>query len=58
MLNIVLSFGILFAAFFFGFRFLKETSISEKWALTKLIGYSTLCAALTMGVLSLIVILF
>lgn len=58
MIRIMLTFVVLFAVFFVGLKSVSKFTKKETWALTKLVGYSTLCATLTLGVLSLIVILF
>ena len=54
----LLVFVILFAAFWFGISGLRGLKGLEAWQLTKLAGYSILCASLSLAVLILIVILF
>lgn len=58
MLNSIIAFLILFGFFFFGIRAFRDTTRKEKWQLTKLVAYSTICAILTLLMLVAIVILF
>ena len=58
MINAIIAFLILFGAFYFGINSVRNTTQKEKWQLTKLIVYSTICACLTLAVLTLIVIFF
>ncbi len=47
MIKIVLGFLLVFAAFFVGINTVRSMTGKEKWALTKLIAYSIICAVLT-----------
>lgn len=58
MINIVLSFLVLFGVFFFGIKLFRDTTEKQKWQLTKLLAYSILCAVLTLVALSALVIFF
>jgi hypothetical protein len=58
MLNTILAFLILFTGFFIGFKLVRNTTTQEKWKLTKLVGYSALCAALSLAALIVVVVLF
>jgi len=58
MLKGILSFLILFGLFFFSITAFRHTTEKEKWQLTKLIAFSTLCASLTMVALVSIVLIF
>lgn len=58
MVNAILAFLLLFGAFFAGIHAFHDTTSKEKWQLTKLVAYSTMCAVLTLAVLVLFVMLF
>jgi hypothetical protein len=58
MFKIILAFLFVFGIFFFGIKRYRELSGSNKWELTKLVGYSIMCSLLTIVLLVLIVILF
>jgi hypothetical protein len=58
MIKIILSFLFVFALFFFGIFALREMSGKERWALTKLGIYSTICAVLTTVALTFFVLIF
>jgi hypothetical protein len=51
MIKIVLGFMLVFASFFVGIQAFRDLTKKEKWALTKLITYSILCAVLTTAAL-------
>lgn len=54
MIGMVLAFLFMFGVFFFGIKAIKETNKTGKWKLTKMTGYIILCAALSVGALTLI----
>jgi hypothetical protein len=58
MFKIILMFGIVFAIFFFGISTLRSLNGKEGWALTKLVGYSIICAVLTTAALIAFVLIF
>ncbi len=58
MLVMILSFLFLFGVFFFGIKALIESTKEEKWRLTKFVGYSILCALLTLIALTVYVLIF
>lgn len=58
MIRLYLAFFIAFAICYFGIDGYRKLTGKEKWALTKLLGYSIICSVLAMGILSAIVILF
>jgi hypothetical protein len=58
MSKLVLAFIIFTALFWFGIEVFRKMSGKEKWKLTKVVAYSTLCSILAIATLTLIVILF
>lgn len=58
MIRMILTFGVLFACFFFGINAVRHMSGKDQLELAKLIAYSTMCSALTVMVLIGFVILF
>jgi hypothetical protein len=58
MFKIVLAFLFVFGLFFFGIHAVREMTGKEKWALTKIISYSIVCAVLTTVALITIVLIF
>jgi hypothetical protein len=58
MIKIVLGFVLVFVAFFVGIQTVRGLTGREKWQLTKLIGYSIMCAVLTTAALVGFVLLF
>lgn len=58
MIKSILAFLLLFGVFFIGFNEFRDTTLKEKWQLAKVVGYSTICATLTLAVLGLFVLLF
>lgn len=58
MFKIILSFLVLFGLFFLGIKTVREMTGKDRWALTKLVAYSTICAVLTIAALIAIVIIF
>lgn len=58
MIRMYGAFFIVFFAMYFGIPSYRRLTGKEKWDIIKLLGYSALCAALSIGLLSLFVILF
>jgi hypothetical protein len=58
MIKIVLAFIIVFGLFFLGIKTIRNLTGKEALALTKIAGYSILCAVLTFVVLISIVVIF
>jgi hypothetical protein len=58
MIKLWLVFLIAFGICYFGIQGYRDLSGKDKWALTKLLGYSIMCALMAIGLLVLIVILF
>lgn len=58
MIRIILAFLVVFSAFYFGIDAFRHMTGREKWNLTKLATYSTMCAVLTIITLSLFVFVF
>jgi hypothetical protein len=58
MIKIVLGFLLVFAAFFVGINTVRSMTGKEKWALTKLVAYSIICAVLTTAALIAFVLTF
>jgi|688.fasta_scaffold135685_6 hypothetical protein len=57
MINAILSFLILFGVFFVGIAAFRKATEKQKWQLTKLVGYSTMCAVFATAILVSIYIL-
>lgn len=58
MIKMFLAFCIVFFAFFYGIPAFRGLTGKEKWDYTKLYLYSLMIAILSIGLLSLFVILF
>jgi uncharacterized membrane protein HdeD (DUF308 family) len=58
MIKIVLGFLLMFSGFFIGIQMFRNLNGKEKWALTKLVSYSILCAVLATMVLTAFVLIF
>ena len=58
MIKIILAFLVVFGVCYFSIKGYRELSGKDKWALTKLLGYSILVAVLTLVVLTVFVIVF
>lgn len=58
MIKLILAFLIIFGIFYFGIKSFRDLTGKDKWELTKLIAYTTLCSVLTVVLLILITILF
>jgi hypothetical protein len=58
MIKMLVSFLSLFAIFFFGIEIFRKLSGKEKWVLTKTLGYSIVCAVLTILALTAVVLVF
>jgi hypothetical protein len=58
MIKIILAFLIAFIICFLGIKGFRELTGKDKWALTKLFAYSTMCALLAIAILVVIVIIF
>ncbi len=58
MIKIILAFVIAFAICYFGIKGFRDLTGKDKWALTKLVGYSTICAVLAIAILISIVVIF
>jgi hypothetical protein len=58
MIRMYIAFFIAFAICYFGIDAYRKLTGKDKWALTKLLGYSILCSVLAVSILSAIVILF
>jgi len=58
MIKVLLFFVLIFALFFLGIKTLRNVTGKEALALTKIIGYSIICAVLTVAVLISIVVIF
>jgi hypothetical protein len=58
MFKIILSFLFVFGLFFFGIKTIREMTGKQRWSLTKILGYSIICAVLTISVLIFIVLTF
>jgi hypothetical protein len=58
MIQAILSFLVVFLVFYFGIGAVRATTGKEKLRLTKILGYSIICAVLTLTVLFFIVVLF
>lgn len=58
MMKIVTTFAIVFAIVFFGIQGFRALTGKEKLAVGKLLAYSAVCSAITLAILTTIVILF
>jgi hypothetical protein len=58
MIRIILAFLFVFGLFYFGIDAFRHLTGREKWDLTKLIGYSLICAVLTVVALAVFVYAF
>jgi hypothetical protein len=58
MFKIILAFLVAFGICFFGIKGFRELTGKDRWALTKLVAYSTICAVVAIAILVLLVILF
>ena len=58
MFKIILAFLFVFGLFFFGIKTVREMTGKDRWALTKLIAYSIICAVLTTAALIGFVLIF
>ena len=58
MIKIILAFLVAFGICYFGIKGYRDLSGKDKWALTKLLTYSILCAVTAIVLLMLVVILF
>lgn len=58
MIKIIIAFLVVFAICFFGIKGFRDLSGKDKWALTKLLAYSTICAMLALACLAIIVFIF
>jgi hypothetical protein len=58
MIKIILAFLIAFGICYFGIKGYRDLTGKDKWALTKLVGYSIFCSVLAIAVLIAIVIIF
>ena len=58
MIKVLLFFVLIFALFFLGIKTVRNLTGKDALALTKIVGYSIICAVLTVAVLISIVVLF
>jgi hypothetical protein len=58
MIKLILAFLIIFVICYFGIKSFRDLTCKDKWALTKLLAYTTICSVLTVVLLILITILF
>jgi len=58
MIRLILAFVVAFAICYFGISGFRNLTGKDKWALTKLLAYSIMCALLAVGLLTIIVVLF
>jgi hypothetical protein len=58
MIKVLLFFVLIFALFFLGIKTIRNITGKEALALTKIVGYSIICAILTVAVLISIVVIF
>lgn len=58
MIKVLLFFILIFWLFFLGIKTVRNLTGKEALALTKIVGYSIICAVLTVSVLISIVVLF
>jgi len=58
MIKVLLFFVLIFVLFFLGIKTLRNVTGKEALALTKIVGYSIICAVMTVAVLISIVVIF
>ena len=58
MIKITLAFLIAFVICYVGIKSFRDLTGKDKWALTKLLAYSTMCASTAIVLLVLVVVLF
>ncbi len=58
MIKIILAFLVAFGICYFGIKGYRDLTGKDRWALTKLMGYSILCAVIAIAILISIVIVF
>ena len=58
MIKVLLFFVLIFTLFFLGIKTIRNITGKEALALTKIVGYSIVCAILTVAVLISIVVIF
>jgi hypothetical protein len=58
MFRALIAFAVLFCFFYYGIMGLRLSTKKQAWALTKLLTISTICAVLSVVVLTTFVILF
>jgi hypothetical protein len=58
MIRVLLAFVVVFGLFFFVILAVRDMTGRERWALTKLLTYSAICAILTLVFLITLVVLF
>jgi hypothetical protein len=58
MTKMLLTFIALTVIIALGFQVFQSMSLKEKWSVVKTVGYSALCAAIAVVILSVVVILF
>ena len=58
MIKVLLFFVLIFVLFFLGIKTIRNLTGKEALALTKIVGYSIICAVLTVAVLISIVVIF
>jgi hypothetical protein len=58
MIKVLLFFVLIFVLFFLGIKTVRNLTGKDALALTKIVGYSIICAVLTVSVLISIVVIF
>ena len=58
MIKVLLFFVLIFGLFFLGIKTVRNLTGKDALALTKIVGYSIICAVLTVSVLISIVVIF
>lgn len=58
MIKFLLTFIILAVIIGFGIKMVRQMTGKERWALTKTIGYATICSLLAITVMTFIVLIF
>jgi hypothetical protein len=58
MIKVLLFFILIFVLFFLGIKTVRNLTGKDALALTKIVGYSIICAVLTVSVLISIVVIF
>jgi hypothetical protein len=58
MIKMIFAFFVVFLMFYFGIKVFNNLSMKEKFSLTKVVAYATMCSVLAIAALSVFVFIF